>query len=42
MCLHMTGYITRLLQALPNASSETVIKTLQQQVSYKGPERRLI
>ena len=41
-CAHMTGHITRLLQALPGASSETVIKALQQQASYKGPERRLI
>lgn len=39
-CAHMTGHIARLLQTSPDASTETIVKTLQQQAAYRGPERR--
>ncbi|SFG10302.1 subtilisin-like serine protease QhpE [Neptunomonas qingdaonensis] len=40
-CAHMTGHITRLLLSSPDASSEAIVKALQQQAHYRGPERRL-
>jgi hypothetical protein len=40
-CAHMTGHITRLLLASPNASAESIVTSLQQQAQYIGPERRL-